>query len=184
MKTRFFIYQSWEESFKLLSVEEQATMLMNFFKYHRGEKPILNTPGLKFVWAGINFLLEKDNESYKQAAKRGKNATEKRLEKQAKLKELEKQMAELQSTITSPYNTTTEPHNIIAEPQQDCYVNVNDNVNNNVNDNVNEDGNENVEVNEMFIVSQFHKGMTTSSLIELYPEHKGLINSVYLDFEP
>jgi hypothetical protein len=42
---------------------------------------------------------------------------------------------------------------------------------------------ERLEITEEFIVSQFHKGMTTSSLIDLYPDYTGLIKSAYLDFD-
>ena len=42
---------------ELLSTEEKATMLMNLFKYNEGAEPILNTSGLKLVWAGMRFLL-------------------------------------------------------------------------------------------------------------------------------
>lgn len=63
-KKRFYVYASWEESMDLLSVEEKATMLMNLFKYQKGEEPILDTTGLKMIWASIKFLLEKDNQTY------------------------------------------------------------------------------------------------------------------------
>ena len=65
-KKRFYIYASWEEMFDILSAEEKATMLMNLFKYQKGDEPVLNTSGLKIAWNGMKYLLEKDNENYQK----------------------------------------------------------------------------------------------------------------------
>lgn len=58
------VYASWEDSFELLTVEEQAQFLKNLFLYNKGEEPILNTSGLKMLWTTIKFTLEKDRQSY------------------------------------------------------------------------------------------------------------------------
>ena len=42
----------------MLTIDEQAQMLQNFFNYAQGIEPVLNTPGLKLVWAGFNYLLQ------------------------------------------------------------------------------------------------------------------------------
>tara|TARA_R110000787_G_scaffold143457_1_gene257075 strand:- start:119 stop:544 length:426 start_codon:yes stop_codon:yes gene_type:complete len=116
MKKRFYIYSSWEKAISMLSTEEKAEMLMNLFKYGNNEEPILNTSGLKFVWAGMEFLLDKDSTKYQEAVSRGKNAARKR------------QTPVPQKLSIVPPNT--ERHDID-----------NDNDNVNVNDNDNENGN-------------------------------------------
>ena len=58
----------------MLSVDEQAQMLQNFFNYAKGEEPVLNTSGLKLVWAGIKFLLEQDHEKYCGTVERARGA--------------------------------------------------------------------------------------------------------------
>ena len=98
---------------ELLSTEEKATMLMNLFKYNEGAEPILNTSGLKLVWAGMRFLLEKDSAKYEAAVQRGKNAASKR-------------------QLTAPQSKS-------LTPQIDLLHGIdNDNVNDNDNDKVNE----------------------------------------------
>ena len=117
-KKRFYIYNSWKEAMELLSTEEKATMLMNLFKYNEGAEPILNTSGLKLVWAGMRFLLEKDSAKYEAAVQRGKNAASKR--------------------------QLTAPQSKAAAPQIDLLHDIdNDNVNDNDNDKVNENEDDN-----------------------------------------
>jgi hypothetical protein len=72
-KKRFYIYASWEDAFKLLSADEAKTLMMNFFRYHRGEELILDTPMLQLQWANMKFLLEKDNTAYNSKVEGGKN---------------------------------------------------------------------------------------------------------------
>jgi hypothetical protein len=74
MKKRFYLYTSWQESISMLSIDEQAQMLQNFFNYAKGEEPVLNTSGLKLVWAGIKFLLEQDHEKYCSTVERARGA--------------------------------------------------------------------------------------------------------------
>jgi len=64
MKKSILVYASWEDSFELLTVEEQAQFLKNLFLYNRGEEPILNTSGLKMLWATIKFSLDRDKQAY------------------------------------------------------------------------------------------------------------------------
>ena len=106
MKKRFYLYTSWQESISLLSTEEQAQMLHNFFNYAKGKEPVLNTPGLKLVWAGMKFLLEQDHEKYCGAVERARGTKKKNMEPYGTIK---------QSTV--PYDNVN--------------VNVNDNVNEN-----------------------------------------------------
>tara|TARA_R110000824_G_scaffold373920_1_gene564367 strand:+ start:22 stop:480 length:459 start_codon:yes stop_codon:yes gene_type:complete len=117
-KKRFYVYNSWEKAISMLSTEEKAEMLMNLFKYGKGEEPTLNTSGLKLVWAGMEFLLDKDSTKYQEAVTRGKNAA------------LKRQSAVPQKITTAP--TINLRHGIDND-------NVNDNVN--VNDNGNDNGN-------------------------------------------
>tara|TARA_R110000796_G_scaffold221501_1_gene337644 strand:+ start:266 stop:745 length:480 start_codon:yes stop_codon:yes gene_type:complete len=120
-KKRFYIYNSWKEAMELLSTEEKAIMLMNLFKYNEGAEPILNTSGLKLVWAGMRFLLEKDSAKYKAAVQRGKNAASKR-------------------QLTAPQSKS-------LAPQIDLLHDIdNDNVNDNDNDKVNENDNKSLNV--------------------------------------
>ena len=165
MKKRFYVYQSWEEQMELLSTEEKATMLMNLFKYQRGEEPTLDTTGLKLVWAGIKFLLEKDDTEYQNAVQRGKNAVLKR-------------------QTTEPHNNVAEPHNNVAEPQILSAVpqielrhridNVNDNVNDNDNVNGNGDGGD--------WMMMFRQGETPKSLRPKYPYHLNEITSSWMEY--
>ena len=68
------VYASWEDSFELLTVEEQAQFLKNLFLYNKGEEPILNTSGLKMLWTTIRFTLEKDKQSYDNKVEGAKKA--------------------------------------------------------------------------------------------------------------
>ena len=114
MKKRFYLYTSWQESISLLSTEEQAQMLQNFFNYAKGEEPVLNTPGLKLVWAGMKFLLEQDHEKYCGAVERARGTKKK---------------------IIESYGTVKES----MVPYDNVNVNDNDNVNGNDNETVNVD---------------------------------------------
>ena len=126
-KKRFYVYASWEEQFELLTTEEKATMLMNLFKYAKGEEPILDTTGLKLVWAGMKFLLEKDNTEYQKSVQRAQNA--------ASAKKISVQVP------TSPEPVKQKP-----EPVLNRFVNVNVNDNDNDNDNGDVKGNDNGDV--------------------------------------
>lgn len=123
MKKRFYVYSSWREQMELLSTEEKATMLMNLFRYQNDEEVVLNTSGLKLVWAGIKFLLEKDDTEYQKSVQRAQNAA------QAK-------------KLPEPVITKPEPVILKPEPEID-YRNRRDNDNVNVNDNDNDNGEEN-----------------------------------------
>lgn len=68
------VYASWEDSFELLTTEEQAQFLKNLFLYNKGEEPILNTSGLKMLWTTIKFTLEKDKQSYDNKVEGAKKA--------------------------------------------------------------------------------------------------------------
>jgi hypothetical protein len=114
MKKRFYLYTSWQKSISMLSVEEQAQMLQNFFNYAQGIEPVLNTAGLKLVWAGIEFLLEQDHEKYCGAVERARGTKKK---------------------IMEPYGTVKES----MVPYDNVNVNVNDNVNGNDNETSNVD---------------------------------------------
>ena len=92
----------------MLSVEEQAQMLQNFFNYAKGEEPVLNTPGLKLVWAGIEFLLEQDHEKYCGAVERARGTKKKNIE---------------------PYGTVKK--SMVPYDNVNVNVNVNDNVDGN-----------------------------------------------------
>ena len=72
MKKRFYLYTSWQESISMLTIDEQAQMLQNFFNYAQGIEPVLNTSGLKLVWSGMKFLLEQDHKKYCDAVQRAR----------------------------------------------------------------------------------------------------------------
>jgi len=76
MKKLFMVYASWEDSFELLTTEEQAQFLKNLFLYNKREEPILNTSGLKMLWTTIKFTLEKDKQSYNNKVEGAKKARE------------------------------------------------------------------------------------------------------------
>ena len=134
-KKRFYIYSSWEEQFSILTPEEQATMLMNLFKYQRGEEPILDTTGLKLVWAGMKFLLEQDDIKYQAAVQRAKNTKP------------QKQLMAPQKSLMEPQIQSMEPQNKLRNHTDNVNVNVNDNANDKVNVNVNEKDKVNVDEN-------------------------------------
>jgi hypothetical protein len=56
----------------MLTIDEQAQMLQNFFNYAQGIEPVLNTSGLKLVWSGMKFLLEQDHKKYCDAVQRAR----------------------------------------------------------------------------------------------------------------
>ena len=156
MKKRFYVYYSWKEQMELLSTEEKATMLMNLFSFQENKEPILDTPMLKMCWASMKFLLEKDTIAYNNQVERGRNAGQ--LNNKAPHGAVQNN--------TAPYNT------------------IQSNVDN---DNVNDKGDDRVMKMEMldreFIISQFSKGVTTSSLIEQYPHSQSLITDTYIDYD-
>jgi hypothetical protein len=134
MKNRFYVYASWEEQMSLLSTEEQATMLMNLFRYQKGEELVLNTPMLKMCWASMTFLLEKDNQAYRDSVERGKHAAAKKKQNQ--------------QTEPAPHDTATAPNDTNTALNGTARHRI-DNDNDNVNDNVdvNENGNDIQSVN-------------------------------------
>lgn len=156
-KKRFYVYASWEEQFELLTTEEKATMLMNLFKYAKGEEPTLDTTGLKLVWAGMKFLLEKDNTEYQKSVQRAQNA--------AAAKKISVQVP------TSP-----EPVKEELEPVKNNLNRVdNDNVNVNVNDNVNDNGDGNGdEKGKEWFLERLNNGTPYKELYSLYPQSSSL----------
>lgn len=135
-KKRFYVYGSWEEQFEILTTEEKATMLMNLFKYQRGIEPILDTTGLKLVWAGMKFLLEQDEAKYQAAVQRAKN--------------------------TKPQKQIMEPQIKVMEPQNQLLNHI-DNVNVNVNVNDKDNGNEKVNIKMKSHISSSIPGRTIPS---------------------
>jgi len=145
IKKRFYVYGSWEEQFEILTTEEKATMLMNLFKYSRGDEPTLDTTGLKLVWAGMKFLLEQDDTKYQAAVQRAKNTKP-------------------QKQLMAPQTQIVEPQKQLMAPQIELLNHTdNDNVNVNVNDNVNEKENDNVDekVNEAMRDSETRNSIAT-----------------------
>lgn len=121
MKKRFYLYTSWQESILLLSTEEQAQMLQNFFNYAKGEEPVLNTSGLKLVWTGIKFLLEKDHQSYCEAVERAHGT------KKNKPVPQKKSMVP-QKNIMVPYDNDNANANANANENANANANANKNV--------------------------------------------------------
>lgn len=151
-KKRFYVYSSWEEQFELLTTEEKATMLMNLFKYAKGEEPILDTTGLKLVWAGMKFLLEKDNTEYQKSVQRAQKAA------------LAKKLAVQVPTSPEPVKNN---------------LNRVDNVN--VNVNVNDDGNDGGngdEKGKQWFLDRLNKGVSFKSLQSQYPSSSSLVEAL------
>ena len=121
MKKRFYLYSSWEEQFEMLSTEEKATMLMNLFKHAKNEEPVLNTTGLKLVWAGMKYLLESDDIKYQAAVQRAKNT-----KPQPLVMEPQKQPMVPQPLSMEPQKQPMEPQSSLRHYTDN--VNVNDNV--------------------------------------------------------
>jgi uncharacterized protein (DUF4213/DUF364 family) len=99
----------------MLSIDEQAQMLHNFFNYAKGEEPVLNTSGLKLVWAGMKFLLEQDHKNYCDAVERARGTKKNK---------------------SVPQNKSMVPQNNTMVPYDNVNVNVNDNENVDENDRV------------------------------------------------
>jgi hypothetical protein len=161
MKKRFYVYSSWEEQFEILTTEEKATMLMNLFKYAKGEEPILDTTGLKLVWAGMKYLLEQDDTKYQAAVQRAKNT-------------------KLQKQVMEPQIQSMEPQTQIMEPQNNL-LNHTDNVNVNVNVNVNDNDNVNNDENENVIIQYINKGYSFEKLKQMFPESSSLFD-LYIEY--
>ena len=98
----------------MLSIDEQAQMLHNFFNYAKGEEPVLNTSGLKLVWAGMKFLLEQDHKNYCDAVGRAHGTKKNK---------------------PVPQNKSMVPQNNTMVPYDNVNVNVNVNDNENVDEN-------------------------------------------------
>jgi hypothetical protein len=63
-QTSFLIMQSWEASFELLSSEEIAEIVMNLFRFNKGQKAILTTPLTKMMWKNIQPTLILNRQKY------------------------------------------------------------------------------------------------------------------------
>jgi hypothetical protein len=143
MKKRFFIYNSWQPTIELLTTEEKAEMLMNFFRYQNNQPLILNTSGLKMAWASFQYLLDKDSVNYE--TKRTTMA-----ENRAKRNITDSDVSTNNSSVntnssTNKINVSTSDLNVNTNALSD---NVNVNVNVNVNDNVNGDDGDNENGND------------------------------------
>ena len=125
-KQSFIIYKSWEEAFELLTIEEQAQMMKNLFRWHRNEEPVLNTNSLKIVWSIIQYNLIKNAENY-----------DKRSETSSK-------NGKLGGAPKGNRNALKDKYDMVEQPNQpnSTYNNPNDN------DNGNDNGNDNVNENE------------------------------------
>jgi hypothetical protein len=64
IRKSFLVHTSWENSIKLLSVEEKATLLMNLFKYHNDEQLLEMSDMLKIFWTSIEWDLENNMRKY------------------------------------------------------------------------------------------------------------------------
>lgn len=161
-KKRFYVYSSWEEQFELLTTEEKATMLMNLFKYAKGEEPTLDTTGLKLVWAGMKFLLEKDNAEYQKSVQRAQKA--------AQAKKLAVQVPK------SPEPVKQKPEPVKTNLNRVVNDNVNVNVNDKGNDDGNDDGNDkgNEEPNVKWFRKRLDMGEHFSTLSQQYPNSSSL----------
>jgi hypothetical protein len=125
-KQSFIIYKSWEDALSMLSTEEQAQMLRNFFLWHRNEEPILDTPSLKLVWKLIEFNLINNAENYdKRSETSSKNGAK-------------------GGAPTGNKNALKDKYDMIEQPNQpnSTYNKPNDN------DNDNDNGNDKVNVKE------------------------------------
>ena len=56
--------QSWEAAFELLSVEEIAEIVMNLFRFNKGQEAILTTQLTKMMWKNIEPTLIINREKY------------------------------------------------------------------------------------------------------------------------
>jgi hypothetical protein len=63
-QTSFLVMQSWEAAFELLSSEEIAEIVMNLFRFNRGEEAILTTQLTKMMWKNIEPTLILNREKY------------------------------------------------------------------------------------------------------------------------
>ena len=166
MKKRFYIYASWEETFELLTIEERATMLMNLFRYQRGEEPILDTSGLKITWSSIKYLLESDNKKY-----------EIKLET---IKQNSKSNPKLGNNVPNTgYVPNTNKSLLDIGKNKLDIGSPNDNVN--VNVNVNDNVNGNVVIGSDW-GTMFRQGETPKSLFPKYPSNRHEITSSWMEY--
>jgi len=121
--------------FEILTIEEQATMMMNLFKYQMGEEIDLNTSGLKICWNAMKFLLEKDTQNYKNKV----DTMNKNSESNSKLNNKKHNIEKLITDIGKPITDTEKILSNIELTDDNDNVNVNDNVNDNGNDKDNEE---------------------------------------------
>ena len=63
-QTSFLVMQSWEAAFELLSVEEIAEIVMNLFRFNKGQEAILTTQLTKMMWKNIEPTLIINREKY------------------------------------------------------------------------------------------------------------------------
>jgi|688.fasta_scaffold735498_2 hypothetical protein len=133
----FLLYLSWEESFNLLSCEEQSQFIKNMFLFHKGEEPILNTPMLTIFWKSIEYNLHENGRRYNASVENGKLGGAPKGNKNA----LKQKYDEL--------NQPKQPNSTEEQPKQRSVElnNLNVNVNGNINDNVNVNDNVNINVN-------------------------------------
>jgi hypothetical protein len=130
-KKSFLIYQSWKQSYDLLTDTEKLQFVENLFNYNIGEAVILNTPMLKMLWSSIEYNLNANTKRYETYRINGSKGGAPKGNNNAK-----KQPNSTENNLNQP-NTSQNNLNV----NDNVNANVNANANVNVNDNVNENAN-------------------------------------------
>ena len=161
-KKRFFIYNSWQPTIELLTTEEKAEMLINFFRYQNNQPLVLNTSGLKIAWASFQYLLDKDSTNY--SAKKDIMATN-RAKRVVSTTDSDVNINEINASTTTSINDLNASTNALSD-------NVNVNVKVNDNDNVNGNGDADVDITKVKQWIRSHNLPPSSSIIQQFPHIK------------
>ncbi len=172
-KKRFFIYNSWQPTIELLTTEEKAEMLMNFFRYQNKQDLVLNTSGLKMAWVSFQYLLDTDNVKYE--AKRDMVATnraKRNINGNTNTNTTNTNVNTNDLNVNTTINTNASSDNVNVNGN----VKVNDNVNGNVNGKVNLVANVDLITNTTGVDGVKHwirnnNFPPTSSIISQFPEY-------------
>ena len=163
-KKRFFIYNSWQPTIELLTTEEKAEMLINFFRYQNNQPLVLNTSGLKMAWASFSYLLDKDSTNY--SAKKDVMAAN-RAKRVISTTDSDVNTNKIDVSTTTSINDLNVSTNVLSDN-----VNVNVKVNDNDNDNGNGNDNVNVDITEVKQWIRSHNLPPSSSIIQQFPHLK------------
>ena len=173
-KESIVIFEDWFRYARCLNDSEFRTFMNTILQYYKEPFTPQFTGLMLEVWNDIIDDLEKNIQSRQNR----RDTIEKNRQKNSKVNPLLRPTT--MPTGRPTINPTTNP---TSTPDTNGMVMVDGRLNMVDNKMVNDGMIEGGMLNRGFIISQFNKGITTSSLIEQYPRSQSLIKETYLDYD-